>query len=99
MKRGASALKSQARGRGFFSIRATIEPRIAARPGKFSMRPSIGATTYVFRYLLGDAAWAPPLADLPRLARAAGLDRLQICENARPLELGTSAWAELRHNA
>jgi sugar phosphate isomerase/epimerase len=59
----------------------------------------IGATTYVFRYLLGDAAKAPPLADLLRLARAAGLDRLQIFENARPLELGPSAWTELRRHA
>jgi sugar phosphate isomerase/epimerase len=48
---------------------------------------------------LSDAANAPRLPDLLRLARTAGLDRLQICENARPLELGRSAWTELRHQA
>ena len=59
----------------------------------------VGATSYVFRYLLSDAASAPSLPSLVRLARAAGLDRLQICENARPLELGVSGWTELRRRA
>ena len=63
------------------------------------MRLPMGATSYVFRYLLGDAANAPPLPDLPRLARTAGLERLQICENARPLELGRAAWTELQRQA
>jgi len=59
----------------------------------------IGATSYVFRYLLSNASTAPSLPDLLRLARAAGLDRLQVCENARPLDAAPSAWTELRHAA
>jgi sugar phosphate isomerase/epimerase len=59
------------------------------------MRIPNGATSYVFRYLLSDAASAPSLRDLVRMAREAGLDRLQICENARPLEVSQVAWTEL----
>ncbi|HEY2019223.1 MAG TPA: TIM barrel protein [Bryobacteraceae bacterium] len=59
----------------------------------------IGATSYVFRYLLSDTANAPSLTELVRLAHEAGLDRLQICENARPLETGRSAWTELQRRA
>ena len=63
------------------------------------MKLAVGATSYVYRYLLGDEGSAPPLAKLIRLARRAGLDRLQICENARPLALAPSGWKELQREA
>ncbi len=59
----------------------------------------IGATSYVFRYLLSDPSTAPSLPNLLRLARAAGLDRLQICENARPLDATPSEWTGLHRAA
>jgi sugar phosphate isomerase/epimerase len=55
---------------------------------------TVGTTSYGFRYQLRDARSAPSLAALVRQTRAAGLDALQICENARPLESGTDAWRE-----
>src|SRR4051794_907683 len=63
------------------------------------MRPLIGATTYVFRYLLSDPAASPGLSELIWVARRAGLERLQICENARPLELECSEWRALKERA
>jgi sugar phosphate isomerase/epimerase len=63
------------------------------------MQLPIGATSYVFRYLLSDPASGASLQALVRLARAAGLDRLQICENARPLELSVSGWTDLQRSA
>jgi sugar phosphate isomerase/epimerase len=60
------------------------------------MSIKIGATSYVFRYLLADVARAPRIADLLALARDAGLERLQVCENARPLESSCSEWESLR---
>jgi len=57
---------------------------------------AIGATTYVFRYLLDGSGSAPPLMELLGMARAAGLERLQICENARPLDLALPEWPSLR---
>ncbi|MBM3744533.1 MAG: TIM barrel protein [Acidobacteria bacterium] len=52
----------------------------------------IGTTTFGFRYLLRDPARAPSLESLIERACALGLDALQICENARPMELGDAAW-------
>lgn len=63
------------------------------------MTPPIGATSYVYRYLLSDVHTAPSMRELIRMARAAGLDRFQICENARPLELPASRWKELQTEA
>jgi sugar phosphate isomerase/epimerase len=63
------------------------------------MTIKIGATSYVFRYLLADAARAPKLWELLVLARNAGLERLQVCENARPLQLSCSEWGALRARA
>jgi sugar phosphate isomerase/epimerase len=60
------------------------------------MSIKIGATSYVFRYLLADVARAPRIADLLAVARDAGLERLQVCENARPLESSCSEWESLR---
>jgi 3-oxoisoapionate decarboxylase len=59
----------------------------------------IGATSYVFRYLLSDPARAPGIAGLLDLARAAGLERFQICENARPLAVPRAGWREIRRRA
>ena len=60
------------------------------------MSIKIGATSYVFRYLLADVARAPRMGDFLAMARNAGLERLQVCENARPLELSCSEWESLR---
>jgi sugar phosphate isomerase/epimerase len=54
----------------------------------------IGATSYVFRYLLADPARAPQLEDLLLLASKAGLDSLQVCENARPLSASPAEWLQ-----
>jgi sugar phosphate isomerase/epimerase len=59
------------------------------------MTPRIGATSYVFRYLLSDASKAPTLDDLLCLAADAGLDSFQICENARPLNASAAEWNRL----
>jgi sugar phosphate isomerase/epimerase len=63
------------------------------------MTPTIGATSYVFRYLLSDPSKAPRLDDLLRHAKNAGLDSFQICENARPLNASIAEWANLRRQA
>jgi sugar phosphate isomerase/epimerase len=60
------------------------------------MAIKIGATSYVFRYLLAEVARAPRMYDFLAMARDAGLERLQVCENARPLELACSEWESLR---
>ncbi len=59
----------------------------------------IGATSYVFRYLLSDATRAPQLDGLLRLARNAGLDSFQVCENARPLSASPAEWIRLARQA
>ena len=58
-----------------------------------------GATTYVFRYALSRTPSAPGLPDLLDRARSAGLERLQICENARPLTLDPAGWTALARRA
>lgn len=63
------------------------------------MKSPIGATSYVFRYLLSNPSKAPRLDDLLRRAKNAGLDSFQICENARPLNASTADWANLRRQA
>ena len=59
----------------------------------------IGTTSFGFRYQLLDPALAPPLTSLIDQAAGAGLDMLQICENARPLELGEIEWQRLLGHA
>jgi sugar phosphate isomerase/epimerase len=59
----------------------------------------IGATSYVFRYLLSDSTRAPRPDDLLRLARNAGLDSFQVCENARPLSASPAEWTQLARQA
>jgi sugar phosphate isomerase/epimerase len=54
----------------------------------------IGTTSYGYRYQLLDEREAPPLPVLVRQTRAAGLEALQICENARPLQAGEGEWRD-----
>ncbi len=54
----------------------------------------LGTTSFAFRYLLMDPAQAPPLAGIVRRTRACGLEVLQICENARPLDAPEAEWRE-----
>ena len=55
----------------------------------------IGTTTFGFRYLFLDQRRAPSLAEVAAKAREHGLDVLQVCENARPLELSESEWDDV----
>lgn len=59
----------------------------------------IGTTTFGFRYQLLDPARAPALTNVVDQARALGLDALQICENARPLDLSDADWRNLASHA
>jgi sugar phosphate isomerase/epimerase len=58
------------------------------------MTCTIGTTSYGYRYQLLDAREAPPLTTLVRQTRAAGLEALQICENARPLQSTDREWRD-----
>ena len=58
------------------------------------MTCTIGTTSYGYRYQLLDEREAPPLSALVRQTRAAGLDALQICENARPLQAADGEWRD-----
>jgi sugar phosphate isomerase/epimerase len=55
-------------------------------------RAVVGTTSYGFRYLLADGRHAPSLAGIVERTSAAGLDALQICENARPLAASVAEW-------
>ncbi len=63
------------------------------------MTMKIGATTFVFRYLLRDPQRAPRLQAVVEQAHELGLKRLQICENARPLEVAASEWESVLEKA
>jgi len=54
----------------------------------------IGTTSFGFRYAFLDPAKSPTLAEMIRQAREAGVERLQICENTRPLEFSRRDWQE-----
>jgi sugar phosphate isomerase/epimerase len=56
---------------------------------------TIGTTSYGFRYQLMDASNAPPLVSLVRQTREAGLEALQVCENARPLDVSAGEWRDV----
>jgi 3-oxoisoapionate decarboxylase len=58
------------------------------------MTCTIGTTSYGYRYRLLDEREAPPLPVLVRQTRAIGLDALQICENARPLQADEREWRD-----
>lgn len=59
----------------------------------------IGTTSFGFRYQLLDPALAPPLTSLVDQAAEIGLELLQICENARPLNVSESEWVSLQQHA
>ena len=59
----------------------------------------IGTTSFGFHCLLIDARGAPPLGNLVGRTKSYGLDSLQICENARPLELSAAGWREVLDRA
>lgn len=59
----------------------------------------IGTTTFAFRYALMEQANSPTLAQVIQQAREAGVERLQVCENARPLELSKAEWRDARRCA
>jgi L-ribulose-5-phosphate 3-epimerase UlaE len=52
----------------------------------------IGATSFAFRYLLLDPTRAPRLEVVVERAHGLALDCLQICENARPLDVPGGEW-------
>ncbi len=54
----------------------------------------IGTTSFGFRYAFLDPASSPTFVEMIRQAREAGVERLQICENARPLEVSKAEWRE-----
>lgn len=56
---------------------------------------TIGTTTFGFRHQLLDPARAPALTSLVDQANRFGLNALQVCENARPLDLDNSGWTRL----
>lgn len=62
-------------------------------------RPLVGTTSYGFRYQLIDERLAPSLVSLVEQTRRAGLDALQICENARPLAVSRDEWRQVVHAA
>jgi 3-oxoisoapionate decarboxylase len=59
----------------------------------------IGTTTFGFRYSFMDPANSPRLAEVVRQVREAGVERLQVCENTRPLEMSKAEWREARRCA
>lgn len=59
----------------------------------------IGTTSFGFRYQLLDPKLAPPLTSLVDQASEIGLNMLQICENARPLDVSKSDWIGLQQHA
>lgn len=59
----------------------------------------LGTTSFAFRYWLADTARAPSLPEVIKRAAACGLERLQICENARPASVPLSRWPELGRQA
>ena len=59
----------------------------------------IGTTTFGFRYSFMDPAHSPPLAEVVRQVRDAGIERLQVCENTRPLEMSKAEWQQARRCA
>lgn len=54
----------------------------------------IGITTFVFRYSFMDRGNSARLREIVCRARQAGVERLQVCENARPLEMSKTEWQE-----
>jgi len=54
----------------------------------------LGTTSFGFRYSFLDPKLAPPLTAILPAARKEGVERFQVCENTRPLEMGPRAWQD-----
>jgi sugar phosphate isomerase/epimerase len=54
----------------------------------------LGATSFGFRYSFLDPSHAPPLTEVLQQARKEGVERFQVCENTRPLEMSRQAWRD-----
>jgi sugar phosphate isomerase/epimerase len=54
-----------------------------------------GTTSFAYRYLFLDPARAPSLEAVVENAARSGIRVLQICENARPMEMRDEAWERL----
>ena len=54
----------------------------------------IGTTSFAFRYAMLEATGAPSPAQLIRQAKDAGVERVQLCENIRPLQVSQADWKE-----
>ena len=54
----------------------------------------IGTTSFGFRYAFLDPASAPTFVQMIQQAHALGVERLQICENTRPLEVSPADWRD-----
>jgi len=52
----------------------------------------IGTTTFAFRYLFLDAARSPEMQVIFDKAHQHGLNTLQVCENARPMDTPERVW-------
>jgi sugar phosphate isomerase/epimerase len=59
----------------------------------------IGTTTFGFRYAFLDRVNSPTLTKMIQQSAEAGIERIQICENVRPLQVSKSEWAEARRCA
>lgn len=59
----------------------------------------IGTTSFGFRYAFLDPSNSPTLGEMIQQARAAGVERLQVCENVRPLEVSKREWQEAQRIA
>jgi sugar phosphate isomerase/epimerase len=59
----------------------------------------IGTTTFGFRYAFLEPANSPRLAEMIQQSADAGIERIQICENVRPLQVSKSEWDEARRCA
>ena len=59
----------------------------------------IGTTSFGFRYAFLDPKHSPSLTEMIRQARESGVERLQICENVRPLGFSPRDWQEARRCA
>ena len=59
----------------------------------------IGTTTFGFRYAFLEPANSPRLAKIIQQSAHAGIERIQICENVRPLQVSKTEWDEARRCA
>lgn len=68
-----------------------------SKPG--TARFALGTTSFAFRYALLDPATAPSFDAMVQRTADYGLSLLQVCENARPLDLPVAEWSALARRA